>query len=92
MSLSKCLFIDFVIPLLQGKAVSIPWLNSTQRNKLMEEIVKGSPTYLVKTIMEIPALKNCVYHFLLEKINEQCVELCSKNKEKFSVLRVSRAD
>lgn len=40
--------------------------------------------------MEIPQLKKCVMVLLVEDINEKCKKLCSKTKERPSVLRVSR--
>ena len=64
-----------------------PALNSTQRNKLIDEIIKGSPTYLAKTVMEIPQLKKCLTVLFLEDVNEKCKKLCI---EKPSVLRISR--
>ena len=77
----------------QEKAETTSTLNSTQKpNKLIEEIVKGSPTYLAKSVMDIPQVKKCVYMLVLEHVNEQCQKLCSKTKEKSSVLRVSGAD
>ena len=42
--------------------------------------------------MDIPQVKKCVYMLVLEHVNEQCQKLCSKTKEKSSVLRMSRAD
>ena len=42
--------------------------------------------------MDIPQVKKCVYMLVLEHVNEKCQKLCSKTKEKSSVLRVSRAD
>jgi hypothetical protein len=65
-------------------------LKSNEKNKLIEEIVKGSPTFLARTVMEIPQLKKCVMVLLLEDINEKCKKLCAKTKEKPSVLRVTR--
>ena len=41
--------------------------------------------------MDIPQVKKCVYMLVLEHVNEQCQKLCSKTKEKSSVLQVSRA-
>ena len=42
--------------------------------------------------MDIPQVKKCVYMLVLEHVNEKCQKLCSKTKEKSSVLRVSGAD
>ncbi len=56
----------------------------------MDEIVKGSPTYLARTIMEIPQLKKRVTVLFLEEINEKCKKLCAVTKEKPSLLRISR--
>lgn len=75
---------------LQSEAESTSSLNSSQKNKLIEEIVKGSPTFLARTVMEIPQLKKCVMVLFVEDINEKCKKLCSKTKEKPSVLRVTR--
>ena len=58
----------------------------------MDEIAKGSPTYLAKIIMNIPQIKNCVHELYLKDINEQCKKLCAKSQETRSVLRVNRHD
>ena len=67
-------------------------VKSTQRNKLIDEIIKGSPTYLAKSIMVIPQLKKCLTVLFLEDVNEKCKKLCAitRYKEKLSVLRISR--
>ena len=56
----------------------------------MDEIIKGSPTYLAKTVMAIPQVKNCVFEPLLKSMNVQCQKLCTRSNEYSSVLRVSR--
>ena len=58
----------------------------------MDEVFKGSPTYLAKAIVAVPQVKNCLFGLFLKKINEQCQSLCARSKEKVSVLRVTRKD
>jgi hypothetical protein len=56
----------------------------------MDEVIKGSPTYLAKTIMTIPMVRDCVHELFLKEISEQCQKLRVKSKENQSVLRVAR--
>ena len=67
-------------------------LTSSQKQKVIDEIIKGSPTYLVKIVMDIPEIKICVFELILKRINEQCQKLCSRSKERPSLLRVRRKD
>ena len=65
----------------QEKVETTSTSNSTQKpNKLIEEILKGSPTYLAKSVMDIPQVKKCVYMLVLEHVNEQCQKRCSKTQ------------
>ena len=77
--------------LLQKEAAEKPCtLTSIQKSKLIDEIVKGSPTYLARAIMEIPQLRKGVISSFLEDIGNKCIKLCAKTTEKPSILRVSR--
>ena len=67
-------------------------LSSWQKQKIIDQIAKGFPTYLAKIITNIPQIKTCVHELYLKDINKQCKKLCAKSQEMRSVLRVNRND
>jgi hypothetical protein len=48
---------------------------------LIEEIVKGSPTFLARAVVEIPQVKKCVIVLLLENINRNVRNCVPKPKK-----------